>query len=291
MTLNIFLGDALFVQGINFIYDYQRAQPSPIIHFIQNCFSFMCKEMGVGIVFIMYYILVNRKLMLLVHISYFFMGIYFIAILKQIFQQSRPIWYSDQIEDWEWFCPKDFGNPSGHSFGTVMLYEPIVSDQLGFGSFNQGWVFLAVISVMIPVSRMYLGVHSANQILMGLCLGFAFCVAFHYGYQKALYRFYWDLLVRVRRMIIVIGIIVLNVVVIVIPIIIFIINSNERPMAEQDLTNMNAICGTELTSLEVQFHILKGCSLGCIGFGFCYGFLALSSKPGYKKYLLGMWEH
>jgi hypothetical protein len=54
---------------------------------------------------------------------------------------------------------------------------------------------------------------------------------------------------------------------------------------------MNNICKSHLTSIEVQYHILKGCSLGCIGFGFCYGFIMLSSKPGYKKYLLGMWEH
>lgn len=163
--------------------------------------------------------------MLLVHISYFFMGVYFIALLKQTFQQSRPIWFDDRIDNWEWFCPKDFGNPSGHSFATIMLYEPIVADQLGFGKFFQGWIFLAIISVMIPVSRMYLGVHSANQILMGLTLGFTFCVAFHYGYQKALYTFYWDLLVRARRAATIIGIIALNLVVILIPILFFIVNS------------------------------------------------------------------
>ena len=68
--------------------------------FIQNAFSFLCNPRGIGIVVLFYYILVNRKLLLIVHISYFLTGVYFIAVLKQVFQQSRPIWYDDRIQNW-----------------------------------------------------------------------------------------------------------------------------------------------------------------------------------------------
>ena len=71
----------------------------------------------------------------------------------------------------------------------------MISDVIGFGSLYFGWIFLFSITLMIPVSRMYLGVHSANQILIGLTLGFIFLVAYRYVYQKALYNFFWGLLV------------------------------------------------------------------------------------------------
>lgn len=83
---------------------------------------------------------------------------------------------------------------------------------------------------MIPVSRMYLGVHSANQILIGLAYGFIFLIAYRYFYQKVLYNFFWDLLVRTKNKIQIAIIILLNIIVIVIPIIFYQINAAERPM-------------------------------------------------------------
>ena len=73
----------------------------------------------------------------------------------------------------------------------MMLYEPIVSDLFGYG--KKYWVAfpLFVLAVMVPISRMYLGVHSLNQILFGLTLGFVSLVLFKFVYQKALFELYW----------------------------------------------------------------------------------------------------
>ena len=104
-----------------------------------------------------------------------------------------------------------------------------------------------VLGLMVPLSRMYLGVHSANQILIGLALGLIFLVAYRYVYQKALYRFFWDLLVTRKNKLKVILIIFCHVLVVVIPIIFFIINEKERPMEKKDIDNLNNRCGTSLT--------------------------------------------
>lgn len=112
----------MFIQGLNFIYAYQSLQPAPAIHIIQNLISLLCNPIGVGVTMGLYYIITNRKLLVIVHLSYFLFSTYIIAILKQAFQQSRPIWYDSRIQNWEWFCPTDFGNPSGHSFAVIMLY-------------------------------------------------------------------------------------------------------------------------------------------------------------------------
>ena len=97
IAMNIFIDEPLFIRGINFIYGYQKAQPYSIIQFIENLFSLMCNPIGVGAVLLIYYILVNRKLLLIVHLSYFLFATYIIALLKQAFQQSRPIWYDSRI--------------------------------------------------------------------------------------------------------------------------------------------------------------------------------------------------
>lgn len=100
IILNVFIDSPLFIKGINFIYDYQTHQPYSWIHVIQNLFSLLCNPIGIGVILIIYYIVVNRKLLLIVHLSYFLFATYIIALLKQSFQQSRPIWYDSRISNW-----------------------------------------------------------------------------------------------------------------------------------------------------------------------------------------------
>lgn len=100
IALNAIYETPLFILGINFIYEYQKYQPYSLLHIVQNLFSFMCNPIGVGTVLVVYYILVNRKLLLIVHLSYFLLANYLLSLLKQSFQQSRPIWVNSEIEKW-----------------------------------------------------------------------------------------------------------------------------------------------------------------------------------------------
>lgn len=100
VILNVLIDTPLFILGINFIYNYQHSMPYSWLHKLQNFFSLWCSPIGIGVVLIIYYIVVNRKLLLIVHISYFIFATYVIALLKQAFQQSRPIWYDSRISNW-----------------------------------------------------------------------------------------------------------------------------------------------------------------------------------------------
>jgi hypothetical protein len=100
VILNVLIDTPLFIFGINFIYNYQQSMPYSWLHKLQNFFSLWCNPLGIGVVLIIYYIVVNRKLLLIVHISYFIFATYVIALLKQAFQQSRPIWYDSRISNW-----------------------------------------------------------------------------------------------------------------------------------------------------------------------------------------------
>lgn len=83
----------------------------------------------------------------------------------------------------------------------------------------------------------------------------------------------------------------MHVAVIGIPIIFYYANTNQRPMLEKDIINLNNQCGTSLTGLQVQGQMLTACGIGCIPFGLIYGFIFLANRPGYRKYLLGLWEY
>lgn len=191
IILNVVIDTPLFIKGVNFIYNYQKAIPSKAFRIVQIIFTVMCEPFFIGIILLIYLIVVNRKLLLIVHISYFLFATYIIGLLKQAFQQSRPIWYDSRIQFLDWICPKDFGSPSGHSFAVILLYEPIISDIIGYWKYRPWGYVLSILFIMVPISRMYLGVHSLNQILFGLSLGTVFLVLYKYIYQKALYEIYW----------------------------------------------------------------------------------------------------
>ena len=168
----------------------QQLFQSTLFIIVNNLFSMMCHPSTVSLVILFELAVVKHKLKAFIHISFFLLSIYFIALLKQAYQQSRPIWSSGEIHKFEWFCPKDFGNPSGHSFAVFPLYEPIISKYLGFENYKLGWIILIVFAFCIPFSRTYLGVHSVNQIMFGLTLGIAVTLLYRYGIRKYLYTIF-----------------------------------------------------------------------------------------------------
>ena len=67
------------------------------------------------------------------------------------------------------------------------MYEPILTDFIGLGSYRWGSIFLFMFGILIPMSRMYLGLHSADQIIVGLTLSFCFLVLYRFLLQKWLF--------------------------------------------------------------------------------------------------------
>jgi len=86
----------------------------------------------------------------------------------------------------------------------------MIADVFGFGPFKIiGWLVIVAMAVLIPISRMYLGAHSANQVVMGLLLGLIFCVLYHYFFQRILYNYFWKLInkrIKIIQAIVIFGI-------------------------------------------------------------------------------------
>lgn len=185
IVLNVTIQTPLFLQGLNFIYNYQTAYPQMWIQNFYNVVAYTCSQIGVIVVILLRYLISKRKLNLLVHLIYFIFSTFVIAILVQSFQQSRPIWYDLRIKKFNWACEMTYGNPSGHCYTLFILYEPILSDTIGTSRWRRIIkIPLLLLWVFVPLSRMYLGVHSANQVLFGTALGLTSLVLFKYIYQK-----------------------------------------------------------------------------------------------------------
>jgi membrane-associated phospholipid phosphatase len=133
------------------------------------------------------YIYVKQRIRTLVHLTYLMIGLYFMVVLKQAFQESRPFWYHTSINIIEWFCPTDFGNPSGHSFIAFSMYEPLLSDFIGTGKRKVFLFIWAVVGVLVMISRMFLGAHSLDQVVFGSLIGLSFLVIYRFWLQQFLY--------------------------------------------------------------------------------------------------------
>jgi len=64
----------------------------------------------------------------------------------------------------------------------------------------------------------------------------------------------------------------------ILPITIYLINLDNRPVEDNDLTNINLKCNKVLTSLSMKNKSLSDPAMGFIAIGFMYGILMLKNK-------------
>ena len=108
-----------------------------------------------------------------------------LSIIKSFFHEARPFFVSDITPTKCWL---EYGNPSGHAITSTSLYLTLWDLVCRRFKVDNCWriVSLAVTLLtcfMIASSRIYHGVHTYNQILLGWGLGvplyFFFCHAIY----------------------------------------------------------------------------------------------------------------
>ena len=130
------------------------------------------------------------------NISYTFCSIiilssYYDNILKILYGSPRPFWIYPSIKK---TCDGGYGNPSGHSFSSFSVYLSlwnIITDLSYFNMRSYLKIFLLFVfilfSFLICLSRIFLSIHSFNQILFGIILGIG--VYFYYFHIFELHKF------------------------------------------------------------------------------------------------------
>lgn len=116
------------------------------------------------------YIVINTGLCVLVN-----------QIAKRIFRRARPIGIALIKQG-------GFSFPSGHSMVALAFYGYIIylirKSKLSNMQKNISTVILSAIIILVGISRIYLGVHFASDVLAAYCLSTAFLVIIMYIERK-----------------------------------------------------------------------------------------------------------
>jgi len=114
---------------------------------------------------------------------------------KLYFIQFRPFEIDEAITMGDNMCPKEYGNPSGHSmfgpaFGGVVLLDILTTyasltdlQQLGLTIVSAVWFFV------MGYCRFLLGVHALNQVILGFMLGIWLAVSYHLLVRKYIFNY------------------------------------------------------------------------------------------------------
>lgn len=103
-----------------------------------------------------------------------------VGFLKVLIMQPRPYYIYEDVQAWR--DSTGFGMPSGHASGAMSLWGTLVL------SLRRQWVFaLSMLLVfLIGISRVYFGVHSPSQILIGWGIGLGILFAIQCGEKRAI---------------------------------------------------------------------------------------------------------
>ena len=103
----------------------------------------------------------------------FFFTNYLNSVLKLAYADTRPYFINSDLKYYKWTSECDYGKPSGHSMLTAVIMIIIHNYVTKLFSMKKFvyvvfWLFLFLNWVMVSLSRMYLGNHSFNQLVLGL---------------------------------------------------------------------------------------------------------------------------
>ena len=136
---------------------------------------------------------------------------FFTNFMKTIYQSPRPIWKSDLLRN---SCNNGFGNPSGHSFTSSLLYLSMAHILTNFQFFTKSksgfvcrvliFVFFVIIICLVLFSRVVLGAHSINQVIYGGLLGSGtyFILLFIIGFHKYTAKDFYTYVSSIKNLII-----------------------------------------------------------------------------------------
>jgi membrane-associated phospholipid phosphatase len=98
------------------------------------------------------------------------------SILKWSLYSPRPYWWDANIEGLR--AEGDFGPPSGHSQNAVTFWGYLTATLHRFRPRRWLWPAFLVLAFLISFSRMLLGVHFPNDLILGWTAGAVFLFAF-----------------------------------------------------------------------------------------------------------------
>ena len=116
--------------------------------------------------------------------------------LKLRYHDPRPFWSSDQVQAFS--CSRQYGNPSGHSM-TAFCSALLFALDSGRSDKRIRILFALLFGSSVAYSRLFLGVHSLDQVLFGSLIGIWLACTLHYICKAPLLRHFNQIISRQDR--------------------------------------------------------------------------------------------
>lgn len=287
--MNYFMREEMYKEGVNMIYRMQQ-DVTPFKRNLFNWISLLVDPFLITAVMLGIFLQVDNKFRVVVLLVFFLLNTYFVGTVKALYAESRPYWTNAEIQSLQWYCPLDFGNPSGHSWLSGVFYYLLILEYLGAGPYHAFLLVPLATSLVVPLSRMYLGAHSANQVLQGVVNGAAMLVVYRYWLHDWIRNWVNSFLhfQDLRQKTVLRRTVLANVVVIILPMLCCAFNAAYELPAQQ-VANIVAKCGTpDGKILQIDEKLMQtSCAIN-FAFGLVYGLALLGAD---FRYYFGLWEY
>ena len=176
----------LFNNSLEIIPKFQKSNKS--FDSFWKFMTFFGTKPGIGIIYIILFLFIPLNKVFALTFLLLFTG-YADHTLKLVYLQERPIWVNDEINT-ENLHSCGYGNPSGHSLTSTCIYlsiwyiindiidSKVINKKIGITLKYATLIFDILIFSLIMISRLYLGVHSLNQIFFGCSIGLGIFLLF-----------------------------------------------------------------------------------------------------------------
>lgn len=221
-----------------------------------------------------------------------------VNVLKLCYHDPRPSVSFDRVKGFK--CEPDYGCPSGHALVTTagLILPPYVvsRDFYRLKNLKHFLIFVLVVLLIffVILSRVVLGMHSINQIILGVCYGLAFTILFiNFGLPKLesyLVKLSLQRESRGRQL----GLITIVLAIyLCVCMIIYEIDLEHYQQSDAYIVKVWLQCDFPQSALGKHYYkyLMNKCFISCgyigISFGFLYGVLFSQRFTSRNRYQLG----
>ena len=165
--IEYFFGDAMFNSSIKLSKSLQTLNIDFFCFFISHVFYY---SLYIYILIAPYLRKKNNE-KLFMYVFEIFFSVYFANMLKNVYRILRPSLLSTDLKETGSFCENTYGQPSGHTqavFSLILIIHHDLTRHMKFLKRFLLFFFTIFFAFLVSFTRVYFGVHSYNQVFMGI---------------------------------------------------------------------------------------------------------------------------
>lgn len=114
LIINYLYSEPLYHLGVDLILQMQQYS-NPALDYFFIFFTILVDPMLIISACCIYSMVAKKKLTAIVIVFFVLLNTFFLTISKSFYAAPRPYWTHENVKNIGYYCPKDYGQPSGHA--------------------------------------------------------------------------------------------------------------------------------------------------------------------------------